>query len=189
MKYEVNNVRVCRDFWLHVNCMGQGTLDKYKKLIRTGLQDKPERAKPCTFSKPGCEQADTWFLTLYLSLADFNPTEEEGADKQPGAYEIVPVGNDNHPLWSRAVAIGDNKKGVPKKYLPPGRLEDLFSMHQCELGLEAVSRTTLRRCWFGRWKSTLHSGMADTTSDAISVLNWMNGGQQQLQQRRGKRHR
>ena len=153
MKYEVNNVRVCRDFWLHVNRMGPGTLDKYKLLIRTGQRKsksrKPERAKP------GCEQADTWFLTLYLSLADFNPTEEEGADKQPGAYEIVPVGNDNHPLWSRAVAIGDNKKGVPKKYLPPGRLEDLFSMHQCELGLEAVSRTTLRRCWFDRWKKYL----------------------------------
>ena len=128
MKYEVNNVRVCRDFWLHVNCMGPGTLDKYKKLIRTGLQDKPERAKRCTFLKPGCEQADTWFLTLYLSLADFNPTEEEGADKQPGAYEIVPVGNDNHPLWSRAVAIGDNKKGVPKKYLP---LVDWRTCFQC----------------------------------------------------------
>ena len=154
LKYTVENRECCRPFWEHVHAIGHQTLDKYKRYIRAGHQEPIPRAPPAKpKERPGWETADAWFLQLYTQLADYNPGEQIDLDKDP--YEIIPVPNDDHPLWSQSIAIGDNKKGIVKKYLNPGKFEDLFSMHQTDLGSQAVSRTTLKKCWIERWSQFL----------------------------------
>jgi hypothetical protein len=66
-----------------------------------------------------------------------------------------------HPLWNLSVVVPSARHGegdkryVPKRYLNPGCFEDLFSMHQAAEGNDAVSRSTLLKCWNGSWKRFL----------------------------------
>ena len=61
---------------------------------------------------------------------------------------------DKHPLWAQSILVsGDsNRKLVPTKYLSHQPFEDLYALHEADLGTRAVSTTTLRSVWHQRWR-------------------------------------
>ena len=51
---------------------------------------------------PAFATADHWFLQLYLGIGEFSPTEPA---QTPLPLDIVPIENDNHPLFTHAIAL------------------------------------------------------------------------------------
>ena len=122
--------------------------------------------------KPAFETADHWFYELYLGLAEFQPNELTEGNHE--ALEIVPLENDNHPLWSLAIAIGDGRKGAQKR-LPPYTFEELFLLHAVQLG-KMLPAGQLSEIVLNPVGSHLLDSGKNKRSDAKNVQSWMKCG-------------
>ena len=151
---------VCRNFWAHVHFTSFNTIDTFRKHITAGGTKPPEALPRMPHQKDATQsaKADSWFLQLYQDLGEPYPTED--------AYEEISVDElhelietPGHPLWSLAVALpgGDPmKRYAPKRYLNPGRFQNIWGMYEQSVAKDdAVCKTTLFRAWNCSWKNLL----------------------------------
>lgn len=156
-------IKVCSPFWQHVHVMGAGRMSEIRKLVAAGHIHEPPRLPsiPPMSAKSQWNKADSWFLRLYRHLAEpLADTKSDQAQTQLpitdlNEFHVVDV--DDHPLWmiGHVIADPDNpmrtQRMAPVRHLNPQKFEDIVFLHQVECGAEAVSESTLRRCWDQRW--------------------------------------
>ena len=67
-------------------------------------------------------------------------------------HELITI--NDHPLLQMNVCIARDKGTyAPKRFLNPGKFEDLYRLHMhCQ---DPVSRSTLLHCWHQRWESMM----------------------------------
>ena len=112
--------------------------------------------------------ADSWFLQLWKGLGDHMADTEDKTEmsvvdfvSSPNNDETVIVTSPDHPLWENSALIPDpsnpeiSQRRVPVKHMNPQRFEDIVLLHEIQCGADAVSPSTLRRCWHDRWCSYL----------------------------------
>ena len=102
------------------------------------------------YQRPAFESADSWFLELYLNLGESIP-DDPNAEQAIDAFELAAIEHENHPLWTRSLALSGTKGQAPRRFLNPGTFEDLYNQHTFEKGDEAVARSTLKRCFDAQW--------------------------------------
>jgi hypothetical protein len=155
LKYKIGKDTVCRRFWQFAHALSPGTVDKYKKMIviNKAVSLPPEREKPAAPPRPQFDTADAWFFQLYQNIRE--PLPNSIHDCRPeGPLDIIGVESQEHPLWNLSVTLYKGN-GAPRKYLSQGRIEDLYALHQMNLGDKCVSRSVLRQCFHQRWKKYL----------------------------------
>ena len=158
IKFSFHGQHVCRPFWEHVYYTGPSQVDKAKKYATAGHVQMPVREAPAQMPGHAASKADAWFLSVWRDLGEPMAIENPEALNMTEHMLIdIPL----HPLWNLSVVVPSARHGegakryVPKRYLNPGCFEDLFSMHQAAEGNDAVSRSTLLKCWNGSWKRFL----------------------------------
>ena len=156
--YAIGDVEVCRSLWEYSFSTSRNTINKMKKLLQNGHITYPTwqtRATPSNgpsglqFSK-----ADIWFLELYQSISEPDPaaTSESCFNPEP-KDPLALLDNPLHPLTRIGLTIkSDGKHYGRLRNLNHQHFEDLFNLHETQMGMAAVSRSTLRKAWKGRWK-------------------------------------
>ena len=70
--------------------------------------------------------ADAWFLQLYTDLGEPFPVTDKAIEFH---QEHAEVEDPEHPLWALSInTTADAKQYIPKRFLNPGTLEDLWIM-------------------------------------------------------------
>ena len=85
-----------------------------------------------------------------MSLGE-SKADEPNAEQAIDAFELAAIEHDNHPLWTRSLALSGTKGQAPRRFFNPGTFEDIFNSHKFDKGDEAVARSTLKRCFDERW--------------------------------------
>jgi hypothetical protein len=114
MKWALEGVRVCRNFFEYAHGLGHGTVDKLLKLIREGALEPPEAAlrMPGFRSGTQSQKADFWFFDLWQSLAE--PLAEadddmmECDDDEGGLQQLE---DESHLLWALTVNLPGQELG------------------------------------------------------------------------------
>ena len=132
--WTIGGLLVCKPFWCYANCCGHARLDQIKQLIKNGHTTTPQKLPKVPTAK-SCEKkhmVDAWFLQKYRDLAEpmavENPTT---CLLNPDEECNVLLDSESHPLWGLGVVIGP-KRGVPIRYLNPGKLENLWQTYTNE---------------------------------------------------------
>ena len=93
-------------------------------------------------------------LGEYIDLADPMPDTDLPVDADFHEEERELLTINDHPLLQINVCISkDGGTFAPKRFLNPGKFEDLWQLHQHSP--ESVSKETLRNCWGERWKKMM----------------------------------
>ena len=140
---------VCRQFWAFLNSTSPNLIDLYKKHVSEGGTEPPLNLPkmPAPKAKSQSMKADSWFLSLYDSLAEPYPTENAEEVKMEDLHELVE--SPSHPLWILSAGLdfdtsAPEKRYVPIRFLNPGNFETIWSQYQAEVDSELqVSKSTL----------------------------------------------
>ena len=154
IKFSIDGNRVCRAFWEHAHAISKVTFDRMRKIIQNGATALPTARMPRARGSKEKRQylkADTWFLNLYTGLGE--PLAVSDASLlHPDDFVSV---DEVHPLWAMSMLL-DSEKVVPKRYLNPGTLEDLWLLYEVDTdAADRVSRATFTLVWRERWQKFL----------------------------------
>lgn len=116
------------------------------------LKKEKEPRMPSAHACSQALKASSWFLGLYQNLAEPYASEDPLALDLP-QNEIME--EPDHPLWNVAKCLATEdgeKRFVPRRFLNPGCVEDLYLQYEMEEGVFAVSRSTFLKVWNSQWK-------------------------------------
>ena len=126
-KWDVCGIQACTTCFCKILSMPKKKLTKYKKLILDGaIQPPPPHDLSVVHhfrASPAADHADSWLAWCYHNVAEDRADVEVPSPDGPGEEAPPPpevVTSFELPLAE------DHGKNLPKKYLPPGRLQELF---------------------------------------------------------------
>ena len=153
--WKIEDVVVCRPFWIYAHATSSDNLAKLSKLIEAGHADVPDLLPAVRDSSHGHQlsKADAWFLDLYEWVAE--PLARNKSDEITSIHDEhhLIVDDPDHPLWTRSAMLytdGEQKTVVcRKKHLNQGCFQDLVRLYQDQHAGDttAVSPKTLERCF------------------------------------------
>ncbi len=169
ISWTVRGTNVCLSFWQHCHSLSPGKVQELRGFVHGGHLHHPERLPRAASRTSGKEWlvADSWFLSVYIDFAEHMAETIHDADggvsaldTDLGEFDIIEI--NNHPLWMHSLLVPDPKdpqatlRYARKKHIQRMTFEDILHWHQAEVGAnQAVSRSTLKRCWDERWSKFL----------------------------------
>ena len=97
--WRIGEVVVCKPYWCHLHAACHRTVEDMQTLIAKGHDSVPPKLPRAKKNAPQARKADSWFLNLYLSLAQAFATEQGQDDGVSETLEFAEVANEAHPLW------------------------------------------------------------------------------------------
>ena len=131
VSWTIQETVVCKPFWCYANYCGHANVGQIKQLIKNGHMTTPPKLPKVPTPRSGEKKhmVDAWFMQKYRDLAEpmavENPTT---CLLNPDEECNVLLDSESHPLWGLGVVIGP-KRGVPIRYLNPGKLENLWQTY------------------------------------------------------------
>ena len=127
--FEVDGVRVCRDFFIKYHNTHGNTLANFVRDIRNGHKTRPavHTNKGMTYSSKKADRLNSWFLSLYSELAE--PLAIPDDDPRLIDFGFTPI-DSLHPLSCCHVNL-DGQKMAAKRYLNPGITGWWLGVGQC----------------------------------------------------------